>query len=58
MSKVWFTTGAARGIGKSITDAPLKNRNFVIATTKKVNESGKEADKYVYRFGTMGIKRV
>lgn len=38
MSKVWFITGAARGMGKSIADAALKNGDSVIATTKKAND--------------------
>ncbi len=37
MSKVWFITGASKGIGKAIALAALKNGNFVVATTRKSN---------------------
>lgn len=38
MSKVWFITGAARGIGKAIADAALKAGDYVVATTRRDND--------------------
>lgn len=38
MSKVWFITGASRGMGLEITKTALKNGDCVIATTR--NEKG------------------
>lgn len=38
MSKVWFITGASRGIGLEITKTALKNGDYVIATARKVND--------------------
>lgn len=37
MNKVWFITGAARGMGKAITETALKNGDYVVATTRKEN---------------------
>lgn len=37
MGKVWFITGASRGMGKAITETALKNGDCVIATTRKEN---------------------
>lgn len=37
MGKVWFITGAGRGMGKAITETALKNGDCVIATTRKEN---------------------
>lgn len=38
MSKVWFVTGASRGIGLEITQTALKNGDYVIATARKEND--------------------
>lgn len=38
MSKVWFITGASRGMGLEITKMALKNGDSVIATTRKEND--------------------
>lgn len=49
MSKVWFITGAGRGMGKAITETALKNGDYVVATTRK--EKGLDlSDKYKDRF--------
>lgn len=37
MSKVWFITGASRGMGLEITKTALKNGDCVIATTRSEN---------------------
>ena len=37
MSKVWFITGAGKGMGKSIVDAVLAKGDCVVATTHKEN---------------------
>lgn len=37
MSKVWFITGASRGMGLEITKTTLKNGDCVIATTRSEN---------------------
>ncbi len=36
--KVWFVTGAGKGIGKAIVSAALKHGNCVIATTRTASE--------------------
>ena len=33
-TKVWFVTGAGKGIGKAIVNAILKNGDCVIATAR------------------------
>lgn len=49
MSKVWFVTGASRGIGLEITKTALKNGDSVIATTR--NEKGLDlSNEYKERF--------
>lgn len=37
MNKVWFITGAGKGMGKAITETALKNGDYVVATTRKEN---------------------
>ena len=37
MNKVWFITGAGRGMGRAITETALKNGDCVVATTRKEN---------------------
>lgn len=37
MNKVWFVTGASKGIGKAIVLAALKHGDCVVATTRKEN---------------------
>lgn len=37
MNKVWFITGAGKGIGKAIAEAALKAGDYVVATTRKEN---------------------
>lgn len=49
MSKVWFVTGASRGIGLEITKTALKNGDSVITTTR--NEKGLDlSNEYKERF--------
>ncbi len=49
MSKVWFITGASRGMGLEITKTALKNGDCVIATTR--NENGLDlSNEYKERF--------
>lgn len=38
MQKVWFITGAAKGIGNAVTNAVLKAGEYVVATTRKEND--------------------
>lgn len=38
MEKVWFITGAAKGIGYAIAKAALANGDFVVAATRKEND--------------------
>ncbi len=38
MDKVWFITGAARGMGKAIADAALQAGDCVVATTRKPDD--------------------
>ena len=38
MSKVWFITGAAKGMGKSIVKKVLESGDKVIATSRKGND--------------------
>lgn len=38
MGKVWFITGAARGMGKSIADAAVRAGDCVVATTRKAHD--------------------
>lgn len=38
MSKVWLITGAARGMGRAITETALKNGDSVAAITRKDND--------------------
>lgn len=38
MAKVWFITGARRGIGRSITETVLKHGDSVVATTRNEND--------------------
>lgn len=38
MSKVWLITGAARGMGRAITETALQNGNSVVAITRKDND--------------------
>lgn len=50
MEKVWFITGAGRGMGKAITETALKNGDIVIATTRKENGldlSSRYGDKFL-----------
>jgi NAD(P)-dependent dehydrogenase (short-subunit alcohol dehydrogenase family) len=35
MSKVWFVTGASRGLGRSIVEAALQEGNSVVATARQ-----------------------
>lgn len=35
MQKVWFITGAAKGIGNAVANAVLKAGEYVVATTRK-----------------------
>jgi NAD(P)-dependent dehydrogenase (short-subunit alcohol dehydrogenase family) len=35
MSKVWFVTGASRGLGRSIVEAALQNGDSVVATARQ-----------------------
>ena len=35
MSKVWFVTGAARGMGNEIVNAVLQHGDCVVATSRK-----------------------
>lgn len=37
MEKVWFITGAGKGIGRAIANAALKEGDFVVAATRKEN---------------------
>lgn len=37
MKRVWFITGAGKGIGYAIARAALKNNDYVVATTRKEN---------------------
>lgn len=37
MNKVWFITGAGKGIGRAIANEALKAGDFVVATTRKEN---------------------
>ena len=39
-SKVWFVTGAAKGIGKAIVDMVLSQGDCVIATARNTEEMG------------------
>lgn len=50
MSKVWFITGASRGMGLEITKTALKNGDCVIATTrneKALDLSNEYGDKFL-----------
>lgn len=38
MSKIWLITGAARGMGRAITETALQNGNSVVAITRKDND--------------------
>lgn len=38
MQKVWFITGAAKGIGNAVANEVLKAGNCVVATTRKEND--------------------
>ena len=38
MQKVWFITGAAKGIGNAIANEVLKAGGYVVATTRKEND--------------------
>ena len=38
MQKVWFITGAAKGIGNTVANAVLKAGEYVVATTRKKND--------------------
>lgn len=38
MNKVWFITGAAKGIGYAIAKAALEAGDYVVATTRKEND--------------------
>lgn len=38
MQKVWFITGAAKGIGNAVANAVLKAGEYVVATTRKKND--------------------
>ncbi len=39
MTKVWFITGSSRGLGKSLTEAVLKNGDKVAATARNPKNS-------------------
>lgn len=38
MQKVWFITGAAKGIGNAVANEVLKAGGYVVATTRKEND--------------------
>lgn len=38
MKRVWFITGAGKGIGYAVARAALKNNDYVVATTRKEND--------------------
>lgn len=38
MAKVWIITGAAKGMGRAITETALKNGDCVAAITRKDND--------------------
>lgn len=38
MTKVWFITGSARGLGRSLTEAVLKSGDKVVATARNIGQ--------------------
>jgi NAD(P)-dependent dehydrogenase (short-subunit alcohol dehydrogenase family) len=46
MAKVWFITGSSRGLGKSLTEAVLKNGDKVAATARNTQQ----LDEFVQQF--------
>ncbi len=51
MNKVWFITGAARGMGRAITETALQNGNNVVAITRKdsdLNLSAQYGDRFLH----------
>jgi NAD(P)-dependent dehydrogenase (short-subunit alcohol dehydrogenase family) len=38
MTKIWFITGSSRGLGKSLTEAVLKNGDHVVATARNTKQ--------------------
>jgi NAD(P)-dependent dehydrogenase (short-subunit alcohol dehydrogenase family) len=51
MTKVWFITGSSRGLGKSLTEAVLKNGDKVAATarnTQQLNELVQQFPDQIY----------
>jgi NAD(P)-dependent dehydrogenase (short-subunit alcohol dehydrogenase family) len=46
MTKVWFITGSSRGLGKSLTEAVLKNGDKVAATARNTQQ----LDEFVQQF--------
>lgn len=46
MEKVWFITGSSRGLGRSITEAVLKNGDKVVATARSKQGLQALADQY------------
>ena len=46
MKKVWFITGSARGLGRSLTEAVLAKGDLVVATARNPEQLKDLADKY------------
>lgn len=46
MSKVWFITGASRGLGRSIAEAPLRAGDSVVATARQPEQLADLAQQY------------
>ncbi|SKB57758.1 oxidoreductase [Dyadobacter psychrophilus] len=46
MTKVWFITGSSRGLGKSLTEAVLKNGDKVAATARNTQQLQEFVEKF------------
>jgi len=55
MSKVWVITGAARGLGRSITETVLAQGDRVLATARDVSRLADLAQQYGQKLGTFAL---
>jgi len=55
MSKIWLITGAARGLGRSITEAALAAGNSVVATARDVGRLADLESRYPERLRSFAL---
>lgn len=55
MSKVWFITGASRGLGRSLVDAVLAHGDQVVATVRTTKQLDVLANQYPYQLEVLRL---